>query len=71
MQRRWCNAPGFPRARTGIDPLVGQGNRPPRRWPDGWGEATTTTTASIAGHITTRGAVYAFAPSLSGLSAMF
>jgi Dyp-type peroxidase family len=64
IQRNWSNNASFPAARTGLDPVTGQGARSSQSWPRAWGEASAPARADFGGFVTMKGGAYFFAPSL-------
>lgn len=79
MQGEWSNAGDFVRQQSGVDPLIGQGNKGSngdrgeqmgngQNWPTRWGDASNGTRFHFANYITMRGGEYFFAPSISFLT---
>lgn len=67
LQARCANDEQFPVAKTGVDPLIGQGgNGQSQLWPKGWGEPTTTP-FNFMDYVHLLGGEYFFAPSISFL----
>jgi len=73
IQRTWSNFPNFPKANTGLDPVVGQGDSyspaTAQNWPTKWGKPARCP-MSFAGHIRMKGGEYFFSPSLSFLKSL-
>jgi Dyp-type peroxidase family len=65
LQQQWVNDIGFPEAADGVDPVIGTGGAVTLKH-DGAADATLT----FAQFVTTEGAIYAFAPSLTTLAAL-
>ena len=79
QQSRWANAEGFVKAKTGVDPLVGQGATMSQPWPNKWGDKTAGLTDNsdigdvslrIADAVTMRGGEFFFVPSISGMTSL-
>jgi Dyp-type peroxidase family len=74
-QSAWANSPGFPRVppttpAPGLDPVIGQGPRPPQTHPTQWGGTQTQQVNAVAQAITMRGGEYFFMPSLAFLRSL-
>ena len=71
-QGSWANAPGFPVAGAGLDPVIGQGaGVPAQKWHKTWDEpASPTPSFDFHGFVAMRGGEYFFAPSLSVLKGL-
>ncbi|MFC9926573.1 Dyp-type peroxidase [Streptomyces sp. NPDC127190] len=74
VQQLWVNNPGFPghgqAPEPGVDPVIGQGSRPPQSWPLVWGEDGTQETPAPTQAVTMKGGEYFFMPSLPFLSSL-
>lgn len=74
MQRAWANNQGFLRARTGLDPVIGQldrekpngkvAERIPQTWRPEYGAEKPEVAASFDGFVTMKGGEFFFAPSI-------
>ncbi len=73
IQRTWSNFSNFPRANTGLDPVIGQDNAyapaKAQNWPTQWGKEERCP-ISFAGHVRMKGGEYFFSPSLSFLKSL-
>lgn len=73
IQRTWVDNVIFPKGilfqrNTGDDPLIGQDENEPQRWPTAWGDPSGETKEfNFDTAVTLRGGEYFFAPSLSFL----
>jgi Dyp-type peroxidase family len=72
-QAAWADNPTFPFTSptpAGLDPVIGQGNRPEVDFPTRWGKGDRTTAATVAQAVTTKGGQYFFFPSLAFLDTL-
>ena len=73
QQKTWSNEPNFVRRGTGIDPIIGQGERSKvlPKWPIEYGnESRGTETLPFAQFVTMKGGEYFFAPSMHFINNM-
>ena len=69
-QQAWVNNPDFPFTSptpAGLDPVIGQGIRPPTNFPTEWGEDERKEVDTVAQAVTMKGGQYFFFPSLAFL----
>ena len=69
-QQAWVNNPDFPFTSptpAGLDPVIGQGSRPPTNFPTKWGEDERKEVDTVAQAVTMKGGQYFFFPSLAFL----
>ncbi|UZS00203.1 Dyp-type peroxidase [Chondrinema litorale] len=68
MQKTWANKVRFPpfRDKTGIDPLIGQGNKGSQKWPESYNNKKEFD-FDFGGFISMKGGEYFFAPSIDFL----
>ena len=73
VQNFWANNKIFPvppeadTPEPGLDPVIGQGNRPNQSYPPGWGAPERIAVAAVAQAVHMRGGEYFFMPSLAFL----
>ena len=71
VQENWADNPGFPghgdAPQPGLDPVIGQGDRPPQTWPQSWAGGETQEVPAPVQAVTMKGGEYFFMPSLSFL----
>lgn len=73
MQKSWANNTSFPRQGSGIDPIIGQGNRSSEQtYFKKWGDETSKTEVrpSLGHFVTMKGGEYFFTPSVSFLNSL-
>ena len=70
MQTTWANNAGFPKPKTGLDPVIGQGRNGAQHWPTKWGNPKPALREAFdfSGFVNMKGGEYFFAPSLSFLT---
>ncbi len=74
-QRLWVDNVGFPAVpsgtpQPGLDPVIGQGARPPQTYPTRWAGTTATEVHAIAQAVHMKGGEYFFMPSLAFLRSL-
>jgi Dyp-type peroxidase family len=74
-QAIWANNPDFPfvpagTPSPGIDPVIGQGERPAQTYPTEWGGSTTQEVEAIPQAVQMQGGEYFFMPSLAFLRSL-
>jgi Dyp-type peroxidase family len=73
-QRLWVNNPGFPvtadGSRPGLDPVIGQGQRPGSNYAPEWGRNGAVAVDPVAQAVTMKGGEYFFMPSLAFLRSL-
>ncbi|MEU1816973.1 hypothetical protein ABZ543_17515 [Streptomyces roseifaciens] len=73
-QRNWANSAGFPDSGSepapGLDPVIGQGSRPPATWPRVWGQEEGQEVPAPAQTVIMKGGEYFFMPSLAFLRSL-
>jgi Dyp-type peroxidase family len=73
VQNFWANNAIFPvplgpnPLKPGLDPIIGQGNRPNQSYPPSWGQPERVEVAAVAQAVQMRGGEYFFMPSLAFL----
>ncbi|WP_236789003.1 Dyp-type peroxidase [Amycolatopsis sp. GM8] len=73
-QRLWANNPGFPitadGSKPGLDPVIGQGERPGSNYSRDWGRNNVQPIDAIPQAVTLKGGEYFFMPSLAFLRSL-
>ena len=69
IQKVWVNEKDFVKGGTGIDPVIGQGEKTAQHWPVSWGVAGTQD-FDFSGFVTLKGGEFFFAPSMPFLQSL-